>query len=397
MKHVKIGIFVGVLILFGLIHRVIPDKGYSFLSGGSLRKAPTVESVDTLLSGKYMKERESYVQDHFTLRDTFIEDYYVLNRLLGRQLFRDRYITPINGQHVILRATYESPNFLQRNIHNISLLHQFLEAQNIHYSYYVVPTKSMYYETYLPSYVEDYSFSSLDFLLNRFQEEGISFYNLFEIFPPTVNEKTPLYFDRDHHWTTEQSFAVYQYMLDQFIEQGILDERDRTTIDDFSTTTYNDIFAGASGRALAYGYRYNQRANNYTVITPKALGSYSWFLAGHNEIREGDFHALLNLSLVEQPEKYLDTYMTYPHISRDIVNNNVDNGKTLMLVGDSFIFPIASFFTQNFQRVVIFDPRKQDPKDLPQKILEEQPDMVIGMSYIHGLQRIQSMYNYFVE
>ena len=73
--------FIGV---FLVANAVSPDRTFSEMENRNLEQMPT-PSVETLLSGEFMKDFETYTTDQFVARDSWIGLKSATERVLGKQ------------------------------------------------------------------------------------------------------------------------------------------------------------------------------------------------------------------------------------------------------------------------------------------------------------------------
>ena len=92
MKKNILSVFIIIFVLgFDLIFIVLPKKDFSENENRYLAKFPKF-SFETLLSGEYISDLESYLADHFPLRDTFMTIKTNYQLLIGQKLINDTYI-----------------------------------------------------------------------------------------------------------------------------------------------------------------------------------------------------------------------------------------------------------------------------------------------------------------
>lgn len=77
-------IFIVTIMLIGLLIFAIPDKAYSETENRSLAQSPKI-TASSLTDGTFMKDAESYTQDQFPLRDSWIAVKSFADRMLGKR------------------------------------------------------------------------------------------------------------------------------------------------------------------------------------------------------------------------------------------------------------------------------------------------------------------------
>lgn len=109
------------------------------------------------------------------------------------------------------------------------------------------------------------------------------------------------------------------------------------------------------------------------------------------EIR--DFTKLYNIN------NYSGIYSVYNNnlvTNRKIVTNNLDDNNTIVILGDSFARPVASFLSTNFKSVIILDQRYIDSNKIVNFLdtNADEIDVVINLNYINSLSNYK-LFNYF--
>ena len=94
-------LFLAVLLLFGTLNLVLPDRAFSEAENRMLEQKPELR-FSGILDGKYMKNFEKYQTDQFFGRDSWIHIRTAADRLLGKNKSGDVYLGK-NGQ------LYEEP------------------------------------------------------------------------------------------------------------------------------------------------------------------------------------------------------------------------------------------------------------------------------------------------
>lgn len=395
-ERIKVAAFVTPLILGSSIMFVSLDEKYSFLLSGAVAQKPQIESYQEILDTSYMKKFEKYLKDQFVYRDTFIEDYYAFNRSLQKNNFNTFYITESNGKDVVLNQVKFNKDSLDWSIDNIVSLNEYLKFNEIPYYYFLAPDASAFTTDLAPDYLKSDAIEMYDYVINELEKEGVETYNLYNY----MNEELKgthesLYYRLDNHWTIETVLDVRDELCNYLIQNGI----DLNTDTTFTTTTFEDIFTGGYGLQVAYGYRYNQIKDDYTVAIPNSDYQYTVKSINGDSELTGNFNTIANVKNINHKEKYRSTYGTnFPNPTNSIITNEtISNDKTVLVIGDSFSKSMALFLTQNFKRVIMIENSDANSGKTYEFIRDniEDIDVVIGLNTIESNNGPRGKFDYF--
>ena len=177
-------IFVGFIFIFSILHIILPDNEISNTERRKLSTFPEIE-----LSSGYIEDIESYLLDHFPLRDTFRSikanfNYKVLNKLDNNNIYlKDNYIFkseyPTNKESI--------SNFISKTNKIQSLL---TEKNNTYIM--IIPDKNYY--------LKDKNFLQIDYeyLYNELDKLDMTKIDIRNIM--NLND----YYETDTHWKQEK-------------------------------------------------------------------------------------------------------------------------------------------------------------------------------------------------
>ncbi len=396
-ENLKVVVFAGTLFLVFFMNWFILDNKTSNLSG-ELEQKPTIDSYEDIVDTSFMKDFEAYLQSQIVYRESLVEDYYAYNRALQKNQFVDKYITELDNREIIFTTRTLDKNIIDASVKQIAQVDELLKEKGIPYYFYLAPTKEAYHREYFNDFVIDETFEIVDYFKGLMAENNIEVYDLFDVVKEgSEKEGFSTHFYTDHHWSLESVYYSYLNILNQLTNDGLVDFAES----EFKAEVYEEVFAGSEARALAYGYRYNQTKDDFDLIYAEG-GSYtiSKVLDGKKE-RTGTFLEVMDMKYLNPLEKNSNSYAVYYSlINRKITNNNLDNDRTLVVLGDSYAAPIIFFFTQNFENVVYLDERwKVDEKDTGDTAVidylkNNEYDVVINLNNYNTLQ-IADLFDYF--
>lgn len=319
------------LFLFSIGLLLLPKKEYSEQENRYLESFPEF-SLETLTDGSFMQDFETYLCDHFPLRDTFMTIQSRYERLLGRNQVNGIYLC--EDDYYI--EEYHTPENTKRIISAFSGFEKKISNADI--TFMLVPTAVTVYADKLPANAR-----------NASQTEEI--HTIYRELTSTTVEVTsalleakdsyPLYYRLDHHWTTYGAYVAYvEYCYSKGYEPLSMEEfRIETVSDDFQGTIYsklNDSFAGAD--EITVFSRDNQ---NLTV----------------NYLDTGEVSSSL------YAPKYLDAKDQYSyflnniHPMIEITNPDASTKDCLVLIKDSYANCMVPFLTNHYHKIYVVDTR----------------------------------------
>lgn len=97
-------------------------------------------------------------------------------------------------------------------LHNLKLIQNYAQQQGSAFYLMVPPNKNSLYDENMPYYYQKGDESNLKMLTERFQQEGISYIDLYGAFQ---EKEEVLYFQRDSHWNNQGALLAYRNLMEQ--------------------------------------------------------------------------------------------------------------------------------------------------------------------------------------
>lgn len=332
--------FVGIIILLlagcSISIYIAPDQLYSATERRMLAECPKL-SKKSLVSGKFQRKFEKYLSEQFPGRMHMVSLQADLSRLFG--------IKDVNGVYFglddYLLEQYTEQDFdwklAEKNSRRTArFLKKYPNAKVM-----FVPVKSSVMTNHLPRFAritgEARFFSLVKQQMPKRQQIDIA-----DLLSAHNNEY--IYYRTDHHWTTLGAYYAYQQWAEEMgfsplsPEQFTVEEADRS----FLGTTYAKVRTGGRpdtislyeakhGPGFALDYNMGEFASDSFYDRSKLTGDdpYSVFFGGNQAIVD-----------IRSKEKEEDT-----------------NGKTLLLIKDSFGNCFAPFAANHYARTIVVDLR----------------------------------------
>lgn len=345
---------------------VNPKLDYSSSEKRYLQKFPET-SVDTILSGKFGSEFESYFADHFPMRNTWVgmNAYYNLgtgiNGQSGVYHCADGYLInkPVSKDNKIRKNVGVLADF-KKNIGDVPMTVMFAPSTG----YIAADMLPLIHD----SYNDDIYFEETAKTLG---ENGVKFVDLRESFKQKYAQGEQLYYRTDHHWTTDGAYAGYVKLCESLgVEPVKKDIFKKTSYADFYGTTYSTsgFWLTNPDRINVYDNPENSDKNIKLIISEDG--------------KQNEYGSMYFYSHIGEDDKY-PVFLDGNHAYTEIQNSNAKGG-TILVIKDSFSHSLAPFLAENYSRVILVDPRyyKQSVSALVKK---EKPEQVIAL---YGIDNI---------
>lgn len=332
--------FVFIAFIFGMAVWFIfaPKSDYSSSEKRYLQKFPevTLESVE---SGKFGTEFESFFADHFPQRNFWVgfNAYYALDT--GNNGANGVYNCK-NGY--LINKPISTDNKISTNIDAVI---DFSKSIDVPVTAMFTPSTGYVADDVLPAihntYNDDEYFDSIS---KKLDDNDISFVDLRQSFKEAYANGTQLYYKTDHHWTAAGAYTAYE----QLCKALGLTAADKAI---FNTESYPDF----------YGTTYS--TSGFWLTKPDTIEV--WNNPDNSEsninvkITEADktqeYGSMFFYDHIKEDDKY-PVYLDGNHALTEITNTNADGG-TLVVVKDSFGHCAAPFLAENYSKIIMVDMR----------------------------------------
>lgn len=342
MNHLKkmLPVIVFAVILFGLtgMGMTAEEKTYSEAEKRELQTLPKA-TKKTIKNGKFQKKYENYLSDQFPGRDDWVRVQTDLSKLFGKKESNGVYF----GRDHYLLERYEDEDFeAERMKQNIEALADFVHRaeKNADVKVMMVPTKTWVLRDKLPAFAPTYDEQSFyDALESQLGEQAQEvLVPVKEVLEAHCDEE--IYYRTDHHWTTLGAWYGYGAYVEATggEPETVFEKRNfELACSDFYGTTYakvnqakqaDDIYIYEPKAALQVVYNMGEKTTE-SLYEPEHLDTkdqYRVFTGGNQAVLE--------------------------------ITGGVQNGKTLLVIKDSFANCMIPFLAEDFEKVVVVDLRQ---------------------------------------
>lgn len=294
-------------------------------------------SISALADGSFMSDFESWMADQFPLRDFAISLKTAFERLTGKREQNNVYIGE-NG--FLFDFTPKKDEALLNE--KISLIKTFLnENSDKKQMLMLIPSAASVYGEYLPNgIISEGADDVLEKIRTSLKKKGLIIPDVRNILLSAKKSDNLLYYRTDHHWTTDAAYQMYLYADKKWKlnESGIK----------YDFYTVSDSFKGT----LASRSGVNGSTDSIKICIPEnSEGTY----VVNYEAEQKKEVSLFDKDKLTQKNKY-EVFLggNYGKVS---IKTTAANGKSLLLIKDSYANCLIPMLTPHFEEIVVVDPR----------------------------------------
>ena len=346
MKHMKywLPIITFIVIIFGLtaLGLTAEEKTYSATEKRELQTRPKAKKK-TIKNGKFQKKYEVYLSDQFPGRDDWVQLQTGVSRLLGKKESNGVYF----GRDHYLLEHYEDSDFEPDRMQmNIEALADFARSANERADVKVlmVPTKTWVLREKLPAFAPTYDEQIFyDALEKQFGAQGEQMLIPVETVLQAHKEED-IYYRTDHHWTTLGAWYGYRAYVEATggDPERVSEKQDFELVcSDFYGTTYAKVNQASQADMI---YVYEPKSILQVIYNMGEKTTQSLFETEHLDSK--------------------DQYRVFTGGNQAVleITGGIKNGKTLLLIKDSFANCMLPFLAEDFEKVVVIDLRQLNIK-----------------------------------
>lgn len=312
------------------------QRTYSPVEKRELQTRPEI-SITKVLDGRFQKKYESYLRDQFPGRDHWVSFQTDMELFMGKNEIHNVYI----GKNHYLLEHYTEKEFDPQQISkNLQALEKFVgkTKQNADVHVMMVPTKSWILREKLPAFAPHYKEQRFyDALQQKLEKEDV----LISVEPVLdAHKEEEIYYRTDHHWTTLGAWYAYEQYTKAVggdLQRAQGKKKFRCISKDFYGTTYAkinyarqadkiEIYEPADKLRVVYNMGEKKTKTLYDFSFLKTADQYSVFTGGNQAVLE--------------------------------ITGEIKNGKTLLLIKDSFANSILPFLAEDYEKLVVVDLRQ---------------------------------------
>lgn len=312
------------------------QRTYSPVEKRELQTRPEI-SITKVLDGRFQKKYESYLRDQFPGRDHWVSFQTDMELFMGKNEIHNVYI----GKNHYLLEHYTEKEFDPQQISkNLQALEKFVgkAKQNADVHVMMVPTKSWILREKLPAFAPHYKEQKFyDALQQKLEKEDV----LISVEPVLdAHKEEEIYYRTDHHWTTLGAWYAYEQYTKAVggdLQRAQGKKKFRCISKDFYGTTYTKI-------------NYARQADKIEIYEPEDKLRVVYNMGEKKTKTLYDFSFL----------KTADQYSVFTGGNQAVleITGGIKNGKTLLLIKDSFANSILPFLAEDYEKLVVVDLRQ---------------------------------------
>ncbi len=328
MKKALVILFAAFIGGFLLLNIALPDRTFSDMENRNLAGKPAL-SLESVLSGRFESDAESYVTDQFALRDHWIALKTYAERLLGKRENNGVYIC---SDTLIERI--DEPD-ADRLAANLSAVNRFAESSAVPVYFTLIPSAAEIWQDKLPAGAPRCDERAL--IEQLAAETKVAYIDTLSALSAHSGEA--LYYRTDHHWTSLGALYGAQALLNGM---GI----EETLPADSAPVRVTDAF---------YGTLYSRSGARY--IQPDGIDVYVpsgeitvTHIEGNKEVVTGLYD--------EEKLAVKDKYAFFMGGNQPLAVVRTDSdGQKLLLIRDSYADCEIPFLCGAFSEIHVLDLR----------------------------------------
>ena len=326
-KHYLLISFTVILLSFTCIDIFTKDKAFSEFENRKLSEKVNF-TVKDFIDGSFQEDYESYVNDQFILRDKWINLKSISEYALGK--IENNGIIYGDNNYLFEKFDKFNRERLEKNINSIKL---FSEKYKDLVSFMIVPSSYEIYKENLPIgspvIEQEYIVNNIYKQLNS--SKNINVFNILK-----ENKNNYIYYKTDHHWTSYGAYLAYCGFINSINESKV----------DINTLNKIDLY-DFYGTYFSKAKPFNIKGDILTYFELKNITM---------DIGENHYNTIYDFSKIENRDKY-SLFLNGNNGLTVIKNNNLNNGKRILVIKDSFANSFIPFLTYNYEEIHVIDLR----------------------------------------
>ena len=376
MKRISKCAFIGCFLLFLLAAMLVtvfsPKSSYSYYENRSLAR-PAPLTVETVLSGEFMKSISDCMRDHSAWREKALRantwaNIHILKKPVVNQV--------VMGEDILLPyLPYAAMDEEKVAINALEMTNRIAKAKRIteenggKYYYMMIPCQYTYFPHKYPEYLynrEDLTEATLRHLKPALADRNVDVVDMGEIYEAHGNP--PEYSSTiDNHYSLTGAYVAYQAIVEKI---NATTEFGLKLPENITFHALENSYLGSRPRKL-----FNMYGNEEHLL---------WADFGENiPFTRRDNGMGVPATVYTMPENTEEPVLYGFYMGGDIAETIIDTNRPhlpkVLIYGDSFTNALESLAYYSFDEMRSLDFRYYSEKTLEAYIQEYQPDIVIFM------------------
>ncbi len=280
-----------------------------------------------------------------------------------------------------------STDVLNERAENVAALYKVAEDNGAQFLYVMAPAKG--YAMEYPENIVDYNKQNCDEFIKELSKAEVPYYNLIAQMEKEKISEEEMFFATDHHWKPEYALWAANKVASELASRfGFEYDKEKLDIKNYNEEVYEDWFLGSQGKKTGQ-YFTPLGLDDISVFTPKFKTSFIDTHIGKDYSSQGSFEeVLIHKEHIEEKDLYTKnpyaTYLGGDYREQIIENTENKNGKTVLILKDSFSCAFAPFFSTVTKDTYLLDMRDFDEFagdriNVAKYIEKVKPDIVMVM------------------
>lgn len=362
-------LFVLFIVMVAVLNILTPDRAFSESENRVLEKRPSF-SLQSLLSGKFTSNYETYITAQFAFRDAWIGLKTDADRVMGKKDSNGVYL----GKDGYLIQHFSSPSDAEVNdrVQAIRSIHR--AAPEVRKYIMLVPTAAALHQDKLPAYapIGD-EHAALDRIRQSLQRD----IRFVDVYPALhAGREEAVFYKTDHHWTSKGAYYAYRVLGKQM---GIVPKEEAAfNIRQVTNAFYGSLYSKS-------GFRHLQ-PDRIELYLPKEERKKKV-----EYVDEGlTTDSLYQMDNLDKKDKYA-VFLNGNHALVRITTDHPD-GRRLLIVKDSYANSLIPFLAEHFTEIDVVDLRYYE-ESVTKLIQERQFHDMLFLYNIHTFFEDPSILN----
>lgn len=335
-------VFTAFIAILGLLYAFMPKREFSETEKRYLAQAPKL-TADSLKKGTFSKDFESFMADQTPLRSAFVSINAYFELMKGNNGSNGVYL---GKDGMLIEKPFARENRLETNLERIV---SFVSGHKIPASLVAVPSKGYICSDKLPKNAQEYLDGEYNDFIRNTVFGKMKFVDVTKAFL-NADDKDSLYYKTDHHWTSRGAFTAYEALSFDLGWPAVSSFRyELPNKDNYSIETYDGFYGTSYAKSC---YTLTKPDNVELWINKKTQGKAKLI------IKEGGKETVSDSMFFRNHLTESDRYLTFLDGNHSLVKVETGNeGRTLLLIKDSFAHSIVPFLADNYSKIITVDLR----------------------------------------
>jgi len=324
-----------ILLLVFLINILTPDKSFSQKENRVVSSKPEL-NLSQITSGKFSPKYETYVNDQFPLRDTWVTLKAGCDRLMGKTEENGVYL----GKDGYLMEAFNPPPQKQLDA-TLTAMTDFAQSHsNIKQYALIAPNAVNILEEKLPFAAPAIDQNPyIDTVKDTLNEAGLTFIDVRDTLSEHKDEG--IYYQTDHHWTTQGAWFAFN-------ETAKIMEIDASSLE-YESVPVSESFQGTL--SAKSGFRSGKK-EELSVFLPTGDAPSSVVNYVNEQKKSGSFYVTEQLKVRDKYALFFNG--NHPQVK---ISTPVKENRTLLILKDSYANCFVPFLAPHYRNIIMVDPR----------------------------------------